>query len=135
MSVPYAEINDIRLYYEEMGDPAGTPFVLMHAASSSIDDPDFSWSEMMPLFSGAGYRAIHIEHRGHGRTNNPAGKITYEMIASDVCAFIEQLALGSCHIGAAYCVSISSFNLTNRTYIGQRWIEASECGKFMNFAR
>ena len=97
--MPYAEINDIRLYYEEMGDPAGTPFVLMHAASSSIDDPDFSWSEMMPLFSGAGYRAIHIEHRGHGRTNNPAGKITYEMIASDVCAFIEQLALGSCHIG------------------------------------
>jgi pimeloyl-ACP methyl ester carboxylesterase len=94
--MPYAEVNDIRMYYEEMG--SGTPFVLMHGATSSIDNPAFSWAELMPLFAEH-YRVIHVEHRGHGRTNNPAGKITYEMIASDVCAFIEPLDLAPAHIG------------------------------------
>jgi pimeloyl-ACP methyl ester carboxylesterase len=96
--MPYAEVNDIRLYYEEQGDPAAVPFLLMHGAASAIDDPLFSWADLMPLFASR-YRAIHIEHRGHGRTNNPAGKLTYEMIARDVCAFIEGLELAPCHIG------------------------------------
>jgi len=77
---------------------SGTPFVLMHAAAGAIDDPVFSWADLMPLFAER-YRVIHLEHRGHGRTNNPAGKITYELIASDVCAFIEQVGLAPAHIG------------------------------------
>jgi hypothetical protein len=35
--MPYAEVNDIRMYYEEMG--SGEPFVLMHVAAGAIDDP------------------------------------------------------------------------------------------------
>jgi pimeloyl-ACP methyl ester carboxylesterase len=87
------------MYYEEVGDQQGTAFVLMHGASSAIDDPVFSWLTLMPRFAEAGYRVIHLEHRGHGRTNNPAGRIAYDLIASDVCAFIEQQEIGPCHIG------------------------------------
>lgn len=94
--MPYAEVNDIRMYYEEHG--SGIPFVLMHGAASAIDDPVFSWRDLMPRFAET-YRAIHLEHRGHGRTDNPAGVITYEQIATDVCAFIEQLGLAPAHIG------------------------------------
>jgi 3-oxoadipate enol-lactonase len=94
--MPYAEVNDIRIYYEEMG--SGTPFVLMPAAASAIDDPVYSWADLMPLFA-ARYRVIHVEHRGHGRTTNPAGKLTSEMIARDVCAFIERLDLAPAHLG------------------------------------
>ena len=94
--MPYAEVNDIRMYYEEQG--RGVPFVLMHGASSAIDDAIFSWQELMPSFAER-YRAIHLEHRGHGRTNNPAGQISYELIASDVCAFIERRDLAPAHIG------------------------------------
>jgi pimeloyl-ACP methyl ester carboxylesterase len=97
--LPYLPIDALNLYYEEMGDPSGVPFVLLHGASSSIDDPVFSWADLMPLFAGAGYRAIHIEHRGHGRTTNPAGRLSYELIATDLCAFIEVLGLAPCHIG------------------------------------
>jgi pimeloyl-ACP methyl ester carboxylesterase len=109
--MPYADIQDIRLYYEETGNPADIPFVLMHGATSSIDDPIFSWSELMPAFADAGYRAIHVEHRGHGRTNNPAGKITYEMIANDLCSFIEQLELGRCHIGGVSDGGITALHI------------------------
>lgn len=94
--MPYADVNDIRMYYEEVG--TGIPFVLMHGATSSIDDPVYSWSDLMPLFATK-YRAIHVEHRGHGRTNNPLGKLSYTQVARDVCAFIEQLELGPAHIG------------------------------------
>ncbi len=93
--MPYAEVNDIRMYYEEMG--SGVPLILMHGATGSIDDPTFSWAELMPTFAER-YRCLHLEHRGHGRTNNPAGKLTYVMIADDVCRFIEQLGLAPAHI-------------------------------------
>lgn len=93
--MPYANVNDIRLYYEEAGE--GTPLILMHGASSSIDDPVFSWHDLVPLFSER-YRAIQVEHRGHGRTDNPAGRLDYHMIAADICALIEQVGAGPAHI-------------------------------------
>jgi len=95
--MPYATVNDIQLYYEEMGDPEAIPLILLHGASGAIDAPSSGWANLMPSFAEQ-YRAIHIEHRGHGRTNNPAGKIRYEMIADDVVRFIEQLGQGPAHI-------------------------------------
>jgi pimeloyl-ACP methyl ester carboxylesterase len=95
--MPYANVNDIRLYYEEVGSPAATPLILLHGASGTIDTPSSGWGGYMAAF-GEHYRAIHIEHRGHGRTNNPAGVIRYEMIADDVVQFIEQLGTGPAHI-------------------------------------
>ncbi len=98
--MPYAEVNDIRMYYEEEG--SGPPLVLMHGATGSIDGPDLTrsggWAELMPVFARS-YRTIHVEHRGHSRTNNPSGRLSYEMIADDLCSFIEQMDVGSVHIG------------------------------------
>ena len=95
--MPYANVNDIRMYYEEVGDPSATPLILLHGASGTIDSPSSGWADHMPAF-GERFRAIHLEHRGHGRTNNPAGVLRYEMIADDVVAFIEQLGAGPAHI-------------------------------------
>jgi pimeloyl-ACP methyl ester carboxylesterase len=95
--MPYADVNDIRMYYEEQGDPSAVPLILLHGASGAIDAPGSGWTEHMPEFAKH-YRAIHIEHRGHGRTNNPARTIRYEMIADDVVQFIQRLGLGPAHI-------------------------------------
>jgi pimeloyl-ACP methyl ester carboxylesterase len=95
-SVPYAEVNDINMYYEESG--SGPPLILLHWALGSVNDREGGWGGMMELFS-ARFRAIHLEHRGHGRTNNPKSFLTYEMIADDVCKFIEKLNLAPAHIG------------------------------------
>jgi len=95
--MPYADVNDIRMYYEELGDPSATPLILLHGASGSIDAPASGWTDHMPEFART-YRAIHLEHRGHGRTNNPAGHLRYEMIADDVVRFIEVMSLGQAHI-------------------------------------
>jgi len=34
--MPYADVNHIHMYYEEMGDPNAVPLVLLHGASSAI---------------------------------------------------------------------------------------------------
>ena len=110
--MPYARVKDIRMYYEERG--TGVPFVLMHGATGSIDGPDLTrsggWAELMPLFSER-YRAIHVEHRGHSRTNNPAGTLSYETIAEDVCRFIEGLDVGPVHIGGVSDGAITALHI------------------------
>lgn len=110
--MPYAEVNDARMYYEEAG--SGPPLLLMHGATGSIDGPDLTrsggWAELMPLLAG-GYRAVHIEHRGHSRTDNPAGRLDYEMLADDACRFIEQLDAGPVHIGGVSDGAITALRI------------------------
>jgi pimeloyl-ACP methyl ester carboxylesterase len=79
------------MYYEEVG--SGPILLLLHGAFGSIDQPHSGWTNLMPLFR-ENYRAIQIEHRGHGRTDNPKGQYDYEMIATDVAMFINQLDVG-----------------------------------------
>jgi pimeloyl-ACP methyl ester carboxylesterase len=93
--MPYAEVNDIRMFYEEQGQ--GEPLVLLHGATGAIEFHLSSWGKLMPSFAEH-YRAIHLEHRGHGRTNNPAGHLSYAQIADDVAKFIEQVRLAPAHV-------------------------------------
>lgn len=94
--MPYAEVNDIRLYYEERGD--GEPLLLLHGALGSLDPAVTSgWSPLLPAFS-ARYRTFSLEHRGHGRTNNPVGRLSYARIADDIAVFIKELNLAPAHL-------------------------------------
>jgi len=93
--MPYAGVNDIRLYYEEQGQ--GEPLVLLHGATGAIDFHLSGWGGFMPQFAER-YRAIHLELRGHGRTDNPAGHLSYAQLAADVGAFIEVLDNGPAHV-------------------------------------
>lgn len=93
--MPYAHVNDIRLYYEEMG--SGAPLVLLHGALGAIDYPNASWQTLMPLFAEQ-YHVVHLEHRGHGRTTNSRDFLNYALIADDICQLLEQLNLRPAHV-------------------------------------
>jgi pimeloyl-ACP methyl ester carboxylesterase len=94
--MPYAEVNDIRLYYEERGE--GVPLLLLHGALGAVDPAVTSgWSSLLPTLA-ARYRTFSVETRGHGCTNNPTGRLSYAQMADDVAAFIEQLDLGPTHL-------------------------------------
>ena len=93
--MPYAAVNDIRLYYEEQGQ--GEPLVLLHGATGAIDFHLSGWGHLAPAFAER-YRAIQVEHRGHGRTDNPAGTLSYAQLAADLAAFVEQLGLAPAHV-------------------------------------
>src|SRR5262245_53911806 len=105
--VPYAEVNGIKMYYEEHGH--GEPLLLLHGALGSLDSRS-GWAMLLSVLSSR-YRTITVEHRGHGRTNNPAGRLTYALIADDIAALVEQLDLGRAHLagvsdGGIVCLAL-----------------------------
>jgi pimeloyl-ACP methyl ester carboxylesterase len=93
--MPYAAVNGIRMYYEEAG--RGTPLVLLHGATGALGFPESGWGVLLPRFA-ARHRALAVEHRGHGRTANPAERLSYRQIADDIGAFIERLGLAPAHV-------------------------------------
>ncbi|HSI97677.1 MAG TPA: alpha/beta hydrolase [Gaiellaceae bacterium] len=95
--MPYAHVDDLQMYYEALGPSEGVPVVLLHGAGGTIDDPVGGWMVLAPSFADD-FRVIVVEHRGHGRTNNPAGSMTFEQIADDVAELVDQLGLGSVHV-------------------------------------
>jgi len=95
--VPYVEVGELSMYYEEQGAPDGPPLVLLHGAGGTIDDPVGGWAGLVPSF-GESHRLVLVEHRGHGRTGNPAGFMTFEQIADDVAALLEGLGMSPVHV-------------------------------------
>jgi pimeloyl-ACP methyl ester carboxylesterase len=93
--MPYLEVNDIRMYFEEYG--AGQPIIFLSGATGAIEDKENHWGELAKTFSRK-YRTILIEHRGHGRTNNPRNYLNYELMADDICKFIEKMQISPAHI-------------------------------------
>jgi hypothetical protein len=90
-TMPYAEVNDVRLYYEDEGQ--GEPLLLLHGALGAVDPAvSSSWAVLRPALAER-YRTVSLEHRGHGRSDNPAGLLAYAQLADDVAASITRLDL------------------------------------------
>ncbi len=95
--MPYAQVNDVTMYYEDLGSPQAPPLVLLHGAGGTIDDPVGGWAGLVPSFAER-HRVLLVEHRGHGRTNNPAGFMTFEQIGDDIAGLVGELGIDSVHI-------------------------------------
>jgi pimeloyl-ACP methyl ester carboxylesterase len=79
-------INGARLYCDDRG--AGPPIVLIHAGliSRAI------WEPLLPALVDD-FRVITPDSRGHGRSTNPSGEMSYAQLADDVAALITALEL------------------------------------------
>jgi len=87
----YIDLDGVRTYYEITG--TGEPLVLLHGGMCTIDTFAGLASEIAPSFR------VHLpERRGHGRTADVPGPITYENMAVDTVTFVEALGLGPVHI-------------------------------------
>jgi len=95
--MPYADVNNLRMYYQELGRPDGEPLLLLHGAGGTADDPIGGWAALAPSFAEH-FRVVLVEHRGHGRTDNPAGFLTFEQIGDDVAALVGRLGLEAVHV-------------------------------------
>ncbi|ALO12431.1 Alpha/beta hydrolase fold protein [Streptomyces venezuelae] len=106
----FVHVNDVKLYYEESGASDATPLVLMHGGSGSLDDAEAGWSALIPAFAEH-YRVLALEHRGHGRTDNPAGHLSYDLLAADLRAFVDTLELGPVHFAGVSDGGITGLRL------------------------
>jgi pimeloyl-ACP methyl ester carboxylesterase len=80
------EVNGAAVYVEQHG--SGTPVVLIHGGLLS----NAMWEPVLPALTDR-VRAITPDSRGHGRSTDPAGLMSFPQIADDVAVLIGELRL------------------------------------------
>lgn len=85
------DANGVHHHYEEQGD--GAPVLLLHGGLESSE----SWGAQTPALAER-YRVVLIDRRGHGRTPDVDGPITYELMRDDTIACIEALEVEGTHL-------------------------------------
>jgi pimeloyl-ACP methyl ester carboxylesterase len=85
--MPTVEIHGVTTHYEEQGQ--GDPLVLLHGGLSSSTE----WGMQLPAVAAA-YHVFAPDRRGHGRTSDTDAPYTYEDMATETIAFLEQVVGG-----------------------------------------
>lgn len=86
-----ANVNGIKLYYEVYGQ--GPPLIVLHGNGGSIENGGKFYGDLIKK-----YKVIAIDSRAQGRSGDTEGELTYEQMASDVNALLEQLKVDSVYI-------------------------------------
>jgi pimeloyl-ACP methyl ester carboxylesterase len=89
---PIVEVSGAALHYEERGD--GPPLVLIHGGLVSGAD----WEPVVNELIGD-FRVVTPDSRGHGRSTNPSGQLSYPRIADDIAELIAALDLPGAVVG------------------------------------
>ncbi len=80
----YIEVAGLRTWHEITGE--GEPVALLHGAFGGAT----SFFAQTPFLVAAGYRVHVPERRGHMRTPDVEGPLTYSVMADDTIAYLDQ---------------------------------------------
>jgi pimeloyl-ACP methyl ester carboxylesterase len=83
----HAEVNGIRLYYEQHGPAGGVPLVLLHGGGSTIE---VTYGRILPYLAQH-RRVIALDEQNHGRSGHRAVPERFSDSAQDVAALLRQL--------------------------------------------
>jgi pimeloyl-ACP methyl ester carboxylesterase len=83
----FVEHDGARIWYATCG--AGFPVILLHGGLGHSGN----WGYQVPALVDAGYRAVLIDTRGHGRSTRDDRPYSYELLASDVRAVMDHLGI------------------------------------------
>jgi pimeloyl-ACP methyl ester carboxylesterase len=105
--MPVAELPGVSMWYDERGQ--GDPCVLLHPGGAGIDS-----RALDPTVArlAAAFHAYTPEQRGHGRTPDADGPLSYDLMAGDTVAFIERVIgqpvyLMGCSDGAVVALAVA----------------------------
>jgi pimeloyl-ACP methyl ester carboxylesterase len=87
----YVDVDGVHTWYEELG--AGDPLVLLHGAFTDASEFGANTPALAERF-----RVLTPERRGHGHTPDVPGPISYELMAADTAAFLDELKIGRAHL-------------------------------------
>jgi pimeloyl-ACP methyl ester carboxylesterase len=82
------------MYYETHGAEDHPPVVLLHGATETFA---VSWRKQVDVLARR-YRVLGVDLRGHGRSDNPAGKLDLRQMADDVAALLDVLEIDTAHV-------------------------------------
>ena len=91
ISSGYADVNGIKLYHEIYGQ--GEPLVLLHGGLMTI-------GEMLTLLEPLAktHKVIAVELQGHGRTADTDRPLSFETLADDIAALLDQLNISKADV-------------------------------------
>jgi pimeloyl-ACP methyl ester carboxylesterase len=91
--MPYADITDIKIYYELHGPSDATPLVLIEGWGESL----WCWFRQLPFIVN-NHRILVFDNRGAGKTSKPDYPYTADMMAKDVKLLMEEIGFEKAHI-------------------------------------
>lgn len=95
--MPYAEFNDLSLYYEEFGRGETVLFLHSHFSRGLL-----AFSGQILPFSGK-YRCLFPDFRGHGRTMCDDLTWSSRIISNDMACFLDTLGIEKAHLIGYSC--------------------------------
>jgi pimeloyl-ACP methyl ester carboxylesterase len=88
--MPYVELGDVHTWWDEHG--TGDPLVLLHPGGADSRSFDVT------LALAQRYHVYRFDRRGHGRTPDVPGPISYAQMADDTAAFLRTVVGGPAHV-------------------------------------
>lgn len=96
----FVSIEGIRLHFQEFGEPAAPPMILLHGYTASL----YVWKTVAPMLADAGFRVIAVDMPGFGYSEKPEWfdySITSQ--AHVIERFMDRLGIGrAVIIGSSY---------------------------------
>jgi pimeloyl-ACP methyl ester carboxylesterase len=89
----FAPVGDTQMYYESQG--TGDAILFLHGGGGSLAA---SWPPDYARDLSRSHRVIFADSRGHGRTEDGNGPITYGRLAFDVIRLLDHLKIERAHI-------------------------------------
>jgi pimeloyl-ACP methyl ester carboxylesterase len=89
----YLDIRGQQVWHAKFGSE-GEPVVLLHGGFANAD----SWMLQAPALKAAGFHVYVPERRGHGRSPDVDGPITYGLMAQDTIDYLEEVLDGPAHL-------------------------------------
>jgi pimeloyl-ACP methyl ester carboxylesterase len=83
----YVQVGDVNTWYEVSGD--GDPLVMLHGGMGD----GTAWGANAPAMAER-YQTFIPDRRGHGKTPDVDGPLTYDAMAEDTILFLEQVVGG-----------------------------------------
>ncbi|MFJ4655751.1 3-oxoadipate enol-lactonase [Nocardia sp. NPDC088792] len=83
--------NSVAVHYAEDGPRTGRPVVLSGSLGSDLR----MWEPQLAALTGAGFRVVRYDHRGHGDSPVSRGPYTLGDLGGDVLALLDRLGIGA----------------------------------------
>lgn len=91
--MPELKTPATKLHYQLEGPLDGPVVMLAHSLGANLS----MWDPQVPALTGAGYRVLRYDHRGHGQSAVPPGPYSMAQLAGDVIDLLDGLALDKVH--------------------------------------
>ncbi|OOG69153.1 alpha/beta hydrolase [Sinorhizobium sp. A49] len=83
----FVETRGARIWYGSHG--SGPAVILLHGGMGNSGN----WGYQVPAIIDAGYRAVVVDSRGHGRSTRDARDYSYQLMAADTRSVMERLQI------------------------------------------